>query len=299
MNNKCYRCNKNQCSQGYPALTSNSVNLKSQTILKLKTPDAEGKRIQCCVKCVSPPSREPLHIAEVFIRPENMLINYIVDKLDNLLETEKSYNVVEDTDEAEKYDLLIRYRKRYVLIEIDEKEHFKEVQFFEDRSREKRFWENYGETHGVLRIRAGENPTKKVSQYACISRKGGMGGGCSVTNKNLFEENMNRIVKHIYKCLTSVKFIKHGYIELFNNIEIQDFKNTFQYEKSVSKKQSSYVFNEYPNGLGIGMENLTSKIKDRKIKEEKNPSSKKINCVNQSCKEKTTSKTGFCMNHRK
>jgi hypothetical protein len=292
MDNKCYRCNKTQCSQNYKAKTTSGVKDKVQTILKLKTSNAKGKKIECCVKCISPPSREPLHNAEVFSRPENMLINYIVDKLDSLLETEKSYNSVEDTDEAEKYDLLIKYKKRYLLVEIDEKEHFKEVQFFEDRSREKRFWENYGETHGVLRIRAGENPSKKVSQYACISRKGGMGGGCSVTNKNLFEENMNRIVKHIYKSLTSVKFIKHGYIELFNNIEIQDFKNTFQYEKSVSKKPSSYKFKEYPNGLGIGIEKLTSK-------EENNPLSKRIDCLKKSCKEKTTSKTGFCSKHRK
>lgn len=301
MDNKCYRCNKNQCSQLYPALTSNSVNNKAQKILNIKTPNAIYEEIKCCVKCISPPSREPLHLAEVFARPENMLINYIVDKLDILLETEKSYNVVEETDEGDKYDLLIKYNKRYVLVEIDEKEHFKEIQFFEDRIREKRFWENYGESHGVLRIRAGENPTKKVSQYACISRNGGSGGGCSITNKNLFEENMNRIVKHIYKCLTSVKFIKHGYIELFNNIDIQDFKNTFHYEKSVSSKPSSYKFEEYPNGLGLGMEKLTNKMKNIKIEEASlpNPSSKRIDCVKPRCKEKTTSKTGFCTTHRK
>ena len=72
ISNKCYRCNKNQCSQPYLAKSSAPVNSKAQKFLNLSTTNAKGEDIQCCVKCISPTSREPLHKAEIFVKPENM-----------------------------------------------------------------------------------------------------------------------------------------------------------------------------------------------------------------------------------
>jgi hypothetical protein len=296
MDNKCYRCGtKNQCSQEYPALTSNPVNSKTQKFLNINTSNAINRDIQCCVQCISPKSRMVLHNKEVFIKPENMFLNYIVDKLDKIIETEKSFNKAEITqtnpNKKDKYDLLVENSKKYMLIEVDERQHFEKKKFHEDRAREKRFWNKYGHGHAVIRLRVGDETT-----YSCISRQGGKGGGCSVSNQRMFNQNMNSVIAHIKNYFNNQNVVKHGYIEFFNTNGVQDFKNTFSYIPSTNKQESSYTYTKFPNEV----EKITNSMNNTKISNDSspNPESKRITCMKSRCREITTSKTGFCKNHR-
>jgi hypothetical protein len=286
MNSKCYRCNKNQCSQEYRADSTNPITSKAQKYLEITTSNAKKQRIKCCIKCISPASRDPLHKAEVFVKPENMFLNYIVDKLDRLITTEKSFNAVEITDrnpdKEDKYDLLISKGNKYMLVEVDESQHFKQKQFHEDRKREKRFWAKYGANQHVIRIRVGDDGKEK--QYSCVSRSGGTSGGCRVTNNQMFAENMNSIVAHINKYFKNGNVVKHAYIEFFNSLGIQDFKKVFNYTPTVGKQPSSYEHIHRPNDL---VENM-AKLKINSP----TPAAKMVKCKTRGCTTKT--KNGIC-----
>lgn len=260
MDNKCYRCNKNQCSQGYPAKTTNPVNSKAQKSLNINTSNAKELEIQCCVQCISPKSRIPLHNQEVFIKPENMFLNYIVHKLDKIIETEKSFNRTEITqsnpEKKDKYDLLVEKNGKYMLIEVDERQHFEKKQFYEDRKREKRFWNKYGHGHSVIRLRVGDETT-----YSCISREGGKGGGCSVANQTMFNKNMNSVIAHIKNYFNNQNVVKHAYIEFFNTSGVQDFKSAFSYEPRTKKQESSYTYAKFPSEI----EKITKQMESSSI----------------------------------
>jgi hypothetical protein len=179
---------------------------------------------------------------------------------------------------------------RYILVEVDERQHFVKKQFHEDRNREKRFWFKYGNENAVIRIRVGDAPGEEM--YSCISRTGGRGGGCSVKNSSMFSKNMNDIVKHIKDYFNKKNVIKHAYIEFFNNIGIQDFKKAFNHTKATITHESQYAFVSYPNELKI--EEVTSKMEALSVI----PLGKKIDCIKNRCKEKTSSKSGLCSKHR-
>ena len=114
MDNKCYRCGtKSHCSQKYREDCSNSLSIKAQKFRKITTSNARDKPIECCVKCISPGSRMELHKREVFVKPENMFLNYIVSKVDKKI-TEgltKTFNIEEITqtnpDKVDKYDMTV------------------------------------------------------------------------------------------------------------------------------------------------------------------------------------------------
>ena len=244
MDNKCYRCGtKNQCSQEYRADSSNPVNTKAQKILKINTSNARDKPIECCVQCISPGSRMKLHKREVFVKPENMFLNYIVSKVDKKI-TEgltKTFNIEEITqtnpDKVDKYDMTLSKGNRYILVEIDEKQHFEKRKFHEDRGREKRFWSNHPGSP-VLRIRVGDGTTKFEKVNACIIRDRGK---CSIVDQEKFNNNMIRVIDHIVSYLDGSNVIQHAYIEFFNRTGIQDFKKVFEYTPATKNNSLSTI----------------------------------------------------------
>ena len=255
----CYRCGKKtQCSQRYRATSTNPVSTKAQGILKIDTSNAKKENIQCCVACISPGSRMELHKKEVFERPENLFLNYIVAKIDNeITGLEKTFNVEEITqtnpDKKDKYDMLLSKGNKYMLVEVDEQQHFEKKKFHEDRTREKRFWNTYGTQYPVLRIRVGDGKNNTEKLNACIKRQRDK---CSIIDQEKFNTNMSQVINHIVKYFNGSKVTQHAYIEFFNYTGIQDFKQVFEYTPAKANKPSEYAHVKYPNDIVSQMENL-------------------------------------------
>ena len=271
---KCYRCDKKtQCSQKYPADSTNPVTKKAQGILKIDTSNARKKQIQCCVACISPGSRMELHEREVFVKPENMFLNYIVSKVDKKIKgLEKTFNVVEITqtnpDKKDKYDMTLSKGDKYMLIETDEKQHFQSKLFHEDRTREKRFWSNHPDSP-VLRIRVGDDTKAIEKANACIIRNRDK---CSIIDQEKFNKNMTRVIDHIVSYFNGSNVIQHTYIEFFNRIGIQDFKKVFGYTETTKKQQSTYNFVKNPN-------DIIPEFQSMKIEEQTQSSSAGTKCI--------------------
>lgn len=304
MENSCYRCDKKECSEKYKSQSTNIVTKKAKEYLGIDTHSARKQQISCCVGCISPPSRRILHNEGVFKRYEPLFLNYILANLhkaglsDNI---NKKLNVGEE-NKKDRYDLLLTRsdNKINLLVEIDETSpHWNnQANFHQDREREKRFLEKYGNESHIIRIRVGDENNKIVS---CVAKEDGY---CYVDDKKLFEFNMNLVTKYITELFSNYKSIKHAYIDFSEKLGIRDFKKVFEQ----SKGKKNYIYDPRPdkktsreNEEDSDMNDITEKMKKQTLKETKLPKlPKRCNYEDGrgQCRRDCEYRSKYCENHK-
>lgn len=320
----CSRCEKKASSRSYPAKTDYIVtNIKAKSLGLGSSRDATGKIIETCNLCTSPVSRIVLDTNMGFDRYEPQLLNIILYSVEKnkAITTIDANSINNDTT---RYDLVltnasfIKDATKALLIEIDEKQHFKMDGKVDGEMREKIFFNKYAQNSPhVLRIRVSEDgktddgnkcmPTlSKSGQYVCIE------------NEGRYRSNVSIISRYIDEFFSNHRKYKIAYINMSDDYGIRDMNNLqisyggssndikklapkwSNVYKNTSEASKPFVKNLINENLDVQVSSLVSSTKAMKISNDSspNPDGKKITCMKSRCKEITASKTGFCKNHR-
>jgi hypothetical protein len=245
-----------------------------------------------CIECISPTgSRRELHNNNEFSRYEHAIFNAIMDGIDNsaFKRRIKTYDFDERTVNPEnitkRYDLILTNSGRQgamskkMNIEVDERAHYAPNnldKFIDDRQRDIAFlMENRnqgGEGHRqyrvntaaksatILRIRVSEpaaiNTRDKGNPNVYALRKEINNNDeqtVHVNNRELFDDNIGRIVKHIGRFFTEDgDFNAIGYINLVNDRGIRGWRVRDTIESDMHRaftgrdEDNPYITDVYP-----------------------------------------------------
>ena len=292
---------------------------------------ALNKEIRTCNICTSPGSRRKLHDENAFKAYEKQFLNLIIERVDK----QKNSVTMNKTNKSDnkQYDTFISTGNKEhspfiaLNIEVDEFGHYTiEDYFTRDRKKEENFfnvWEEQGAKAYIIRVRVGEK-----FKTSCVKKTGtGKNGICSITDSLKFNKNMEIVQKYIDDVLNGKKVDKHVYINFSDNIGLIKYPyTTFSSTKSILNKSLNDLTNSMNNhklnnllnethkkslnDLSKAMTNLKlnnllnethKKNGNDLLKETSNnkPCKKKIDCSIKKCKNKTTSITNKCKEHRK
>lgn len=289
---KCIRCDKTAI---------NDHKCKSYEINIHTGESVLGKKISTCVGCISPESSQSLsgEFRSYEFEILNSIFYYLKISMPSLVYETNSKN-----SDKTRYDLLIsdakteKQAKNVVLVEIDEKQHFKPYGIVDGALREEIFRNKYENAKKfILRIRVSEDGKldDETIGRSCFTKKNAK---VSVIDVNKYNSNINHINWYISSVFSSNKPIKHAYINFSDNIGIRHFvvSNPKLNEKQIDELNKKFnnvklveqVVNRFNEPISISNKDTNCPNLDNK----------RIDCIKLRCKEKTTSKTGLCTKHR-
>jgi hypothetical protein len=333
---KCSRCDeKIEVTGIYTAKSTAPVShaYATKNNISNRFTGALNKEIHTCNICTSPGSRRKLHDENAFKAYEKQFLNLIIERVDK----QKNSVTMNKTNKSDnkQYDTFISTGNKEhspfiaLNIEVDEFGHYTiEDYFTRDRKKEENFfnvWEEQGAKAYIIRVRVGEK-----FNSTCVKKTGtGKNGICSVTDYLKFNKNMGIVQKYIDDVLNGKKVDKHVYINFADNIGLIKYPyTTFSSTKSILNKSLNDLSNAMSN-LKLNetrkknVNDLSNAISNLKLNEKKNindlsntmsnlklnnllketsnnkPCKKKIDCSIKKCKNKTTSITNKCKEHRK